>query len=506
MKRVLITSIFSFIIILFTSAFQCSSPELTSTRLYINQNNFEAAEKSAEKEVANNPKSTEGWFLLGRIKFEKEDFIAMKEAFDKASELDVAAKYKNDIYIMTMNGWVKSYNKGVSFYNEGNDTKSNEAYDKAIQAFNDAIFLQPDSTVSYWNLAATYISKGEPDKAVEPYTFLSEKKNEVDAIIRLGELNIEKGNLYKTKFEDENGEKIEIKTKIESIDKKVSKETVRRTLGEPNQINKAEPAKRNTPATKEEWIYSKYNFHVFFDKDLVDSKIFDPVDNINIDSTDHKAASKEYDKAIVYLEKAHEAAKEADKKQEILNIITRLYTINNKLDIAIANYEKLAANDPNNKTYQYNLGVLYLNGKQFENAVSHFKKVLAIDPQDQNTLYNLYVTYNNWALQVKEEKSTATIDDTTHYAILREGIPCVQKLVELQPNNLDYLDALRALTARFKPKAELEKVYDKLKALEGSNSKNASYWDIMGKICTNLNKMTEAKQAYDKSDDIRKGL
>jgi len=214
--------------------------------------------------------------LLGKIKFEKEDYIGMKEAFIKAGELDVA-KFKNDIYLMTMNAWVKSYNMGVTFYNEGN--QSNEAYDKAkaydkaIRSFNNAIFLQPDSTASYWNLAATYIAKGEPDNAVEPYTFLAYKKGEVDAIIRLGELHIDKGNGFKTKFEEDNAEKIDAKNKIETIEKKVSKDGVRRNLGEPEKINKAEAAKRGVPATQEEWIYSKYsNLHIFFDKDLVDSK------------------------------------------------------------------------------------------------------------------------------------------------------------------------------------------------------------------------------------------
>ena len=505
MRRIVFTSIFTFTIILLITGFQCSSPELTSTRLYIQQNNFEAAEKSAEKEVANNPKSTEGWFLLGRVRFEKGDFIGMKEAFNKAIALD-AAKYQNDINVMTMNAWVNSYNQGVAFYNEGTETKSDEAYVKAIKSFRDAIFLQPDSVVSYWNLAATYIAKGEHDNAVEPYTFLADKKNDVDAIIRLGELHIEKGNAYKTKFERENSEKIEAKSKLESIEKRLSKETVRRTLGEPTQINKAELARRGAPATQEEWIYSKYNLHIFFDKDLVDSKKFDPPYNINIDSSDQRAAVKEYDQAIVYLERAYETTKDTNKKQEILDIITRLYTLNNKLDIAIANYEKLAAGDPNNKGYQYNLGVLYLNNKNFEGSVARFKRVVEIDPEDANALYNLYVTYNNWALQVREDRSTPDKDDTTHVAILREGIPYVQKLVELKPDNIDYIDALRGLAARFQQKDELEKIYTKLKALESSNAENANYWDIMGKICINLNKTAEAKQAYDKSDTIRKRL
>lgn len=503
MKRVFLTLIIGFIVLFFSLGFQCSSPELTSTRLYIQQKNWDNALASAEKEVKNNPKSVEGWYYVGWLRAEKGNYEGMVEAFKKVRELDPNA-FKKDIEDRMKYYWADAFNKGVTFYNKA--TQDPKYFDDAIKYFKAAILIMPDSSGSYWNLAATYISKGEPEKAIEPYTYLAEKKNDFTALIRLGDGFVEKGNSHKTKFDSENKEKIETKYKLESIQEKNSKETVRKLIGEPDRIIKPEPPKKGKKVPvqpKEEWVYDKYNLHIFFDKDLVDSKKFEPSFTINIDSSEYFAAVKEYKTAIEYYKKAYDNAPDSS-KSDILQAITNLYTITNQLDIAITNYEKLAKENPNNKTYQFNLGILYLNAKNYELAIDRFKKALEIDPNDSNILYNLYAVYNNWAIKTKDEKSTLEKEDTTYLAILRQGMPYAQKLVELKPDNLDYIDISRNLAAIFQQKAELEKIYNKLKALESTNEKNPTYWDIVAKVCLNLNKTTEATKAFDKADSIRK--
>jgi tetratricopeptide (TPR) repeat protein len=507
MKRVLITSIIGFIILFFSLGFQCSSPELTSTRLYIQQKNLDGALKSAEKEVANNPKSVEGWYYVGLLNGEKGNYPEMIVAFKKVRELDPVA-YKKEIDERTKYYWANSFNKGVTEFNKAKEKNSVEAYDQAIKEFKNAIALQPDSAATYWNLAATYVSKGDLDGAVEPYTFLAEKKNDLSALIRLGDGYVEKGNVHKTKFDSDNKNKIETKYKLESIDKKISKESVRRAVGEPDQINKPEPLKKGkkkpaTPETKEEWIYNKYNLHLTFEKELVDSKKFDPAYEIVIDSSEYYAAVKEYNKALIYYQKGYQTAPDST-KSDILQAMTNLYTITNKMDIAIANYEKLAKENPKNKTFEYNLGALYLSSKKYEPAIEHFKKVTEIDPNDANVLYNLYAVYNNWAIRTKDEKSTLEKEDTTYLEILKQGLPYIQKLSELKPENVDYIDISRNLYAIFQKKSELEKLFEKLKGLEAKNAENPTYWDVVAKINLNLNKSADATKAFDKADQLRK--
>jgi hypothetical protein len=51
--------------------FQCSSTELTSARLYIQQKNFDRALEVLQDEVTKNPKSDEGYYLMGYVFGEK---------------------------------------------------------------------------------------------------------------------------------------------------------------------------------------------------------------------------------------------------------------------------------------------------------------------------------------------------------------------------------------------------------------------------------------------------
>jgi len=58
------------------SAFSCSSTELTSAKLYVQQKNFDKAIDALEKETTKNPKSDEGFYLLGYVNGEKGNLEA----------------------------------------------------------------------------------------------------------------------------------------------------------------------------------------------------------------------------------------------------------------------------------------------------------------------------------------------------------------------------------------------------------------------------------------------
>ena len=77
------------------SAFQCSSTELTSAKLYIQQNNFEKAIESLQKDVDKNPQSDEGYYLLGYVQGEMGDITSMLENFDKSAA--ISDKFEKNI-------------------------------------------------------------------------------------------------------------------------------------------------------------------------------------------------------------------------------------------------------------------------------------------------------------------------------------------------------------------------------------------------------------------------
>ena len=70
------------------AAFQCSSTELTSARLYIQQKNYDKAIEVLEQEVAKNPNSSEGLYLLGYVHGENRNIEKMIENFDKSLKVD----------------------------------------------------------------------------------------------------------------------------------------------------------------------------------------------------------------------------------------------------------------------------------------------------------------------------------------------------------------------------------------------------------------------------------
>ena len=201
MKRVL-----SFVVILAMvfgfAAFQCSSTEITSAKLYIQQKNMQKAKESLEKEVSKNPKSDEGYYLLGYVLGEQGNIKDMISNFEKS--LAISPKFAKDIENSRKYYWQESFNKGVGMFNKGTKAANPDSgkvfYDRAIQSFNNSILCEPDSAGTYKNLAFAYMSAGKKDNAIEPLQKIIKLENSVDAYIMLGELYFEKGNVLLDKY------------------------------------------------------------------------------------------------------------------------------------------------------------------------------------------------------------------------------------------------------------------------------------------------------------------
>jgi superkiller protein 3 len=508
MKNLFTIMILSCMALLFLPGFQCGSPELTSAKLYIQQKNWDKALEAAEKEVKNNPKSVEGWFVLGNIRGEKKDWKGMVDAFNECLKLDPVT-HKKEIENKIRYEWAQAFNSGVTNINKIKDNK--EAGAKAINDFKTAIILIPDSIGSYMNLAYSYQAINDKENALKTYETVASQKQDFHTYLQICNLYTEKGNNHKVKFDNDNKDNLALEGKFEAIEKKLSKENVRKSLGEPDEIKKTQPAAPKQKVTKkkiqdeqkEEWIYKKYNLHIFFEKDLVIEKKFEPEFKISIDSTEYFAAVKEYVKAIDWYNKAKDIAPDS-LKPGLLDDLTKLYITTNQLDVAVENLKTAIKKDPNNDNNYYTLGILYLNSKKNEEAIDCFKKVIEIKPDDERSYFNLFAVFNNWAIKVKDETSSFEKEDTTFLSILRKGLPYIKKLHEMKPDNLEYIDPLRQLCGLFQDKVELDKIFAHMKELEAKESNNPHYWEIMGKLYLNLNKFDDSKKAYEKADQLRK--
>lgn len=193
-----------FFIGLVFSGYQCASTELTSAKLYIQQKNWDKAIESLQKEVQKNPQSDEGYYLLGVVLGDKERYSEMMDALNKS--LAISKKYADNISSTKKYHWANLFNRGVAFYQRGNETESQDSvkllYDKSIESFSQAIAIEPDSTDTYKNLAFVYMSAQKYDQAISPLEKLIEKEQALDGYKFLSEILYYKGNEYKNKYDN----------------------------------------------------------------------------------------------------------------------------------------------------------------------------------------------------------------------------------------------------------------------------------------------------------------
>lgn len=149
--------------------FDCSSTQLTSAKLYIQQKEYDKALASLKDEVAKNPKSDEGYYLMGDVYGQKGDIDSMLTAFNKS--LAISNKFEKDIDNQKKYYWANFFNKAVGLYNAASKAPqdSSKIYLKqSADAFEKTSMLEPDSVGSYKNMAFVYMNLNEYDKAIDP--------------------------------------------------------------------------------------------------------------------------------------------------------------------------------------------------------------------------------------------------------------------------------------------------------------------------------------------------
>lgn len=185
------------------TAFQCSSTELTSAKLYIQQKNFDKAKESLANEVSKNPKSDEGLYLLGYVNGEEGNLNEMMQNFDKS--LAASKKFEKEIDDYKKYQWQDNFNKGVGLFNRAtkvtNADSSKMYYNMSVDRFNNAILCQPDSVGAYQNLVYSLINAERDSELEVPLKKIIEINKDQQAYIDLGKVYSNEGlvkmNIYK---------------------------------------------------------------------------------------------------------------------------------------------------------------------------------------------------------------------------------------------------------------------------------------------------------------------
>jgi tetratricopeptide (TPR) repeat protein len=199
--------------------YQCGSTEITSAKLYIQQKNYDKAIEVLQKEVTKNPKSDEGYYLLGYVQGEQGNFEGMVDSYDKS--LAISKSFEKNINDSRKYFWAQAFNRGVSLYQRGvksTDTDSAKIYyDKSIADFNSALKIEPDSGDTYKNLAFVYLSKGDNEAAVAPLKELIAREKSIDGYKFLGEIYYVNGTNLKAQEKNDEA-KAEFNKSIEVLE------------------------------------------------------------------------------------------------------------------------------------------------------------------------------------------------------------------------------------------------------------------------------------------------
>jgi tetratricopeptide (TPR) repeat protein len=379
-------SIFAVLLMWLTfSAYQCASTEITSARLYIQQKNYDKAEEVLKKEVTKNPQSEEGWYLTGFVKHEKRDYRGMYEAFNQA--LKIGKKYEREINGLLKASWAENFNDGVNYFNAANRSANQDSAkilrQKAINAFETAIMMQPDSNDTYRNLVFVYLSAGDLDGAIEPSERWVNRVKSLESYQFITELYYTKAEQQWNKYQTSKNPADSVKAvELYQITEKYATEGL---------------AKYPNDGTLNSFLFNTYIS--LGKKDLALSKAKAAVEaNPNDKFANYNAGTmlleaKEYEQAVKYFKKALEI----DPKYE--NAIYNIAACYINWGIQVREKEE-EANKTDKSYLQY-----------FENAKTYLEQLVELSPNDFKTWERLGQVYAVLGMKEKAEAAFNKADE-----------------------------------------------------------------------------------------------
>lgn len=362
--------------------FQCSSTELTSARLYIQQKNFDKALEVLNQEIAKNPKSDEGYFLLGHVYGEMGEISKMSEAYDQS--LAISNKFQKEINESKIYHWANSFNKGVNLFQRGNKTTDADSskmfYEMSVNEYKNAMALQPDSAETYRNLAFVYLTMGKNEESIEPLTKLVELEKSEEGYQYLGEVYYTIASNKLINFKNNGNQQDSIES-VDMFNKAIDVlEEGKRMYPEnseilvalsnsyigANKIDIAMDAFKEGVEKEPDNKYYRYNYGVL----LLGAEKFEEAETQFLKAIELDA---EYDNAIYNLAVTYvKWGTDLNKKAEDQGVISEDYK--KKYEMALPYLEKVVEKDPANGQIWELLGKVYSVLGMQEDANNAFKK------------------------------------------------------------------------------------------------------------------------------------
>ena len=350
--------------------FGCQSKELTSAKVYIQQDDWTKAEEQLKSAVELYPNDAEAHRWLGEAYGRKGKYEDMKKEFE--ASLAVSPKFTADIKHLTDKYWVQNFNNGVMKVKVADqledETAKNEKLNEALNAFNMGIIIDPHRADAYKNIGFVHLKLDNMDDAIKNYEKVIEYEPEdVKVMIQLGSLYYEKKEYEKC---------------IQTMDKILAVE--------PNNLDAlSQKAFAYDSMGQSEKAFESYNEALKKNPD--DPDLLFNLGRLHYMKKDYDNAIKEFEQVLVnspddyeatlnignaYLSIAEEHMKPIREEEEITE-----KQINEAKEKAVENYkhsipylEKALELKPDNHDLWMNIGVAYINAGMKEKGEEAFKK------------------------------------------------------------------------------------------------------------------------------------
>ncbi len=341
----------------------CQPKEVTSAKVYIQQNDWDSAIKQLEIAVQNYPENAEAHYLLGRAYGMKGRFEDMNREFEASLKAD--PKFATQIEFERNKYWIESYNKGVQMFNA-------DKIEEAIEAFKKAAVIDPNRVETYRNLAVAYARAKRFEEAIGAFQKAIElDPNSPETLLNMGMVYYQ---MEKFKESAETLEKV-LELQPDNVDAITTLGLAYHMLGETDKAIAAyERALQKAPSNPD----LLFNYAALLLKKGEFERAAETFKSLLKDNPD------DYDAVIAvadaFLQVAEKFTKEANKleteddtanREEIEKLRKTAKEFYAK---AVPYLEKATQLKPDNRNIWFNLGVAYIHLGEREKGEAAFKK------------------------------------------------------------------------------------------------------------------------------------
>ncbi|MBN1996452.1 tetratricopeptide repeat protein [candidate division KSB1 bacterium] len=158
----------------------CQSKEVTSAKVYIQQDNWDKAIEQLEMAVEMYPNDAEAHYLLGEGYATRGEWEKMNDMFEKSAAINMT--FRPQIKNTRDKFWVTNFNSGVNRINGGDIAG-------AIRQFKTCVRIDPKRIDAYRNLAVTYLQADSLEQAKKTrFQILSIDEKHVESIHALANI------------------------------------------------------------------------------------------------------------------------------------------------------------------------------------------------------------------------------------------------------------------------------------------------------------------------------